>query len=61
MQGHLSKKSDKNKKWKVMYFVLIVDGTDTHLLFYENPKVCVLSPSFSISRLSAFHSHSLSV
>lgn len=39
MQGYLSKKSEKNKKWKSMYFVLIVDGTDTHLMFYDNPKV----------------------
>ncbi|KAK9506674.1 hypothetical protein O3M35_008566 [Rhynocoris fuscipes] len=38
MQGYLSKKSEKNKKWKSMYFVLIVDGTDTHLCFYDNPK-----------------------
>ncbi|XP_014294601.1 ras GTPase-activating protein 1 [Halyomorpha halys] len=38
MQGYLSKKSEKNKKWKSMYFVLIVDGTDTHLMFYDNPK-----------------------
>lgn len=41
MQGYLSKKSEKNKKWKSMYFVLIVDGTDTHLCFYDNPKVCI--------------------
>lgn len=52
MQGYLSKKSEKNKKWKSLYFVLICfDGnstgggagtggsTDTHLCFYENPKV----------------------
>ncbi|XP_014259409.1 ras GTPase-activating protein 1 [Cimex lectularius] len=38
MQGNLSKKSEKNKKWKSMYFVLIVDGTDTHLCFYDNPR-----------------------
>nr|CAD7425858.1 unnamed protein product [Timema monikensis] len=38
MQGYLNKKSEKNKKWKSMYFVLLVDGTDTHLYFYENPK-----------------------
>ncbi|KAF4529422.1 hypothetical protein B566_EDAN003516 [Ephemera danica] len=38
MQGYLNKKSEKNKKWKNMYFVLQVDGTDTHLYFYDNPK-----------------------
>lgn len=39
MQDYLYKRSEKNKKWKSMYFVLIVDGTDTHLCFYDNPKV----------------------
>ena len=39
MQGYLGKKNEKNKKWKTMYFVLQVEGTDTHLLFYDNPKV----------------------
>ncbi|XP_046400705.1 ras GTPase-activating protein 1 isoform X1 [Ischnura elegans] len=38
MQGYLNKKSEKNKKWKSMYFVLVVDGTDTHLYLYDNPK-----------------------
>ncbi|XP_065220436.1 ras GTPase-activating protein 1-like [Planococcus citri] len=49
MQGYLFKKSEKNKKWKSLYFVLICfDGnstgggtsgsTDTHLYFYDNPK-----------------------
>ncbi|KAL1117878.1 hypothetical protein AAG570_004191 [Ranatra chinensis] len=38
MQGYMFKKSEKNKKWKSMYFVLLVDGTDTHLCFYDNPK-----------------------
>ncbi|KAI5725466.1 hypothetical protein M8J77_015855 [Diaphorina citri] len=38
MQGYLLKKSEKNKKWKSLYFVFIVDGTDTHLCFYDNPK-----------------------
>lgn len=38
-QGYLHKKSDKaTKKWKLLYFVLLVDGTDTHLYLYENPK-----------------------
>ena len=39
MQGYLNKKSEKNKKWKCMYFVLLVEGTDTHLYFYDSPKV----------------------
>ncbi|KAL7304905.1 ras GTPase-activating protein 1 isoform X2 [Trichogramma pretiosum] len=38
MQGYLDKKSEKIKKWKALYFVLLVDGTDTHLYLYENPK-----------------------
>ncbi|ERL94111.1 hypothetical protein D910_11393 [Dendroctonus ponderosae] len=38
-QGYLHRKSDKGaKKWKLLYFVLLVEGTDTHLCFYENPK-----------------------
>ncbi|KAK5650860.1 hypothetical protein RI129_001889 [Pyrocoelia pectoralis] len=38
-QGYLHRKSDKvGKKWKLLYFVLLVDGTDTHLYLYENPK-----------------------
>ncbi len=46
MQSYLYKKSDKNKKWKSLYFVLVCfdgnaagGGGDTHLYFYENPKV----------------------
>lgn len=39
MHGYLYKKSEKNKKWKSLYFVLNVDETDTHLCFYDNPKV----------------------
>lgn len=38
MQGYLEKKSEKNKKWKVLYFVLLVDASDTHLYLYDNPK-----------------------
>ncbi|XP_026288101.1 ras GTPase-activating protein 1 [Frankliniella occidentalis] len=38
MQGYLNKKNDKNKKWKPMYCVLLVDGSDTQLMYYENPK-----------------------
>ncbi|XP_077291075.1 RAS p21 protein activator vap isoform X2 [Arctopsyche grandis] len=38
-QGFLHKKSDKTiKKWKQLYFVLLVEGTDTHLYFYDSPK-----------------------
>ncbi|MDD0148719.1 hypothetical protein PSY31_23845, partial [Shigella flexneri] len=37
MQGYMYKKSDKNKKWKSLYFVLLIDGVDTHLCFYDNP------------------------
>lgn len=42
MQGYLAKKNDKNKKWKPMYCVLQVDGSDTQLMYYENPKVLLL-------------------
>ncbi|OWR44571.1 ras gtpase activating protein [Danaus plexippus plexippus] len=38
-QGYLHKKSDKAaKKWKALYFVLLQEGTDTHLYFYDSPK-----------------------
>ncbi|XP_048484401.1 ras GTPase-activating protein 1 isoform X2 [Plutella xylostella] len=38
-QGYLNKKSDKTtKKWKALYFVLLQEGTDTHLYFYDSPK-----------------------
>lgn len=37
--GYLYKRSEKNKKWKSMFFVLQMDGTDTHLLIFESPKV----------------------
>lgn len=43
MQGYLNKKSEKTKKWKSMYFVLLTDGSDTHLYFYDNPKVMLYS------------------
>jgi len=36
--GYLYKRNDKNKKWKSMFFVLQMDGTDTHLLIFESPK-----------------------
>ena len=49
MQSYLHKKSEKNKKWKSLYFVLICFESsagpgsgqvgDTHLYFYDNPKV----------------------
>lgn len=50
MQGYLNKKSEKNKKWKSLYFVLLVDGTDTHLYFYDNPKVCKRILIFSLDQ-----------
>lgn len=37
--GYLFKRNDKNKKWKSMFFVLQMDGTDVHLLMFESPKV----------------------
>ena len=37
-QGYLHKKSDKNAKWKQLYFALINEGTETHLYFYDSPK-----------------------
>ncbi|ODN03089.1 Ras GTPase-activating protein 1 [Orchesella cincta] len=36
--GYLYKRNEKNKKWKSMFFVLQMDGTDTHLLIFESPK-----------------------
>ncbi|XP_033127219.1 ras GTPase-activating protein 1-like [Anneissia japonica] len=36
MQGHLSKKSSKHKKWKEYYFIL--NAQEQHLLFFENDK-----------------------
>lgn len=39
LQGYLQKRSDKSKRWKLMYFVLVNEGTDSHLYFYDNPKV----------------------
>ncbi|EEB13509.1 Ras GTPase-activating protein, putative [Pediculus humanus corporis] len=38
LQGYLQKRSDKSKRWKLMYFVLLNEGTDSHLYFYESPK-----------------------
>ncbi|XP_022919316.1 ras GTPase-activating protein 1 [Onthophagus taurus] len=38
-KGYLHRKPDKvTKKWKLLYFILLVDGTDTLLYIYENPK-----------------------
>lgn len=55
MQGYLNKKSEKTKKWKSMYFVLLTDGADTHLYFYDNPKVSAeLLLSITLSALSNF-------
>lgn len=36
--GYLLKKSDKTSKWKQLYFALLVEGSETHLCFYDNPK-----------------------
>ena len=40
MQGYLLKKKEKIGKWKQQYFLLKQDGGDSHLYFYDNPKVC---------------------
>ncbi len=39
MQGYLLKKKEKIGKWKQQFFLLKQDGTDSHLYFYDNPKV----------------------
>lgn len=36
--GYLWKKSEKNSKWKQLYFALLNEGSETHLCFYDNPK-----------------------
>ncbi|XP_058821414.1 ras GTPase-activating protein 1 isoform X2 [Topomyia yanbarensis] len=36
--GYLLKKSDKTSKWKQLYFALLVEGSETHLCFYDSPK-----------------------
>ena len=38
MQGYLHKKSEKNKKWKSMYFVLQNEAGEDRLYFFDNPK-----------------------
>ena len=38
MQGYLLKKSEKNKKWKNMYFMLQNEHGEDRLYFYDNPK-----------------------
>jgi Ras GTPase-activating protein 1 len=38
MQGYLYKKSEKNKKWKSLYFVLQSDNGEDRLYFFDNPK-----------------------
>jgi len=37
--GYLFRRQDKNKKWKSMFFILQMDGTDTQLLIFDSPKV----------------------
>ena len=39
MQGYLLKKKEKVGKWKQQYFLLKQDGQDSHLYFYDHPKV----------------------
>uniref|UniRef100_A0A182K4P8 Ras GTPase-activating protein 1 n=1 Tax=Anopheles christyi TaxID=43041 RepID=A0A182K4P8_9DIPT len=36
--GYLLKKSDKTAKWKQLFFALLVEGSETHLCFYDSPK-----------------------
>lgn len=38
MQGYLYKKSEKNKKWKSLYFVLQSENGEDRLYFFDNPK-----------------------
>ena len=38
MQGYLHKKSEKNKKWKSLYFVLQTDNGEDRLYFFDSPK-----------------------
>ena len=38
MQGYLHKKSEKNKKWKSMHFVLQNENGEDRLYFFDNPK-----------------------
>ena len=39
MQGFLLKKKEKIGKWKQQFFLLKQDGSDSHLYFYDHPKV----------------------
>ena len=39
MQGYLLKKKEKIGKWKQLFFLLKQDGSDSHLYFYDHPKV----------------------
>ncbi|KAK6178717.1 hypothetical protein SNE40_011238 [Patella caerulea] len=36
LKGYLSKRSERTKRWKSMYFIL--NGTESHLLYFENEK-----------------------
>ncbi len=38
MQGYLHKKSEKNKKWKSLYFVLQTENGEDRLYFFDSPK-----------------------
>lgn len=46
MQGYLLKKKEKIGKWKQQFFLLKQDGTDSHLYFYDHPKVRLRLTSF---------------
>ena len=62
MQGYLLKKKEKIGKWKQQFFLLKQDGTDSHLYFYDNPKVkFVIEQWFSFSFLSLIHSFFLNI
>lgn len=57
MQGYLEKKSEKNKKWKALYFVLIVEESDTHLYLYDNPKRTKPKGLIDLSCAYLYHVH----
>lgn len=38
MQGYMQRKSEKNKKWKTLYFVLQNENGEDRLYFFDTPK-----------------------
>lgn len=38
IQGYMYKKSNKNNKWKLLYFILFTEEAEKCLCFYDNPK-----------------------